>query len=170
MKIYLLVYFFSSILSIISTWIIIGLAKHSNIMDSPGIRKVHSKPVPRIGGVAIFFSVIIIIIPVLLFVNIPDKAFLLSDYKAVFLLYAVSLIFLTGLVDDIRGLKAKFKLISQMTAAIIVCSAGIRIDTITITDSLVLNLGVFSWPFTIFWIIGITNAVNLVDGLDGLAA
>ncbi len=139
-------------------------------MDSPGIRKVHSRPVPRIGGVAIFISVMMIIIPVLLFANIPDKTALFSGYKAVFLLYAVSIVFFVGLIDDLQGLRAKFKLVSQIIAAIIVCSAGIRIDTITITDSMVLNLGLFSWPLTILWIVGITNAVNLIDGLDGLAA
>jgi UDP-GlcNAc:undecaprenyl-phosphate GlcNAc-1-phosphate transferase len=139
-------------------------------MDSPGIRKVHSKPVPRIGGVAIFISVMMITIPVLLLTNVPDKSALLSGYKAIFLLFAASLIFFIGLVDDLQGLKAKFKLISQITAAMIVCSGGIRIDSITITDSVVLNLGIFSWPFTIFWIVGVTNAVNFIDGLDGLAA
>jgi UDP-N-acetylmuramyl pentapeptide phosphotransferase/UDP-N-acetylglucosamine-1-phosphate transferase len=94
----------------------------------------------------------------------------MSGYKADFLLFAISLIFFTGLFDDIYGLKAKFKLIAQVTAAIIVCSGGIYINSIAITDSIVLNLGIFSWPFTIFWIVGITNAVNLIDGLDGLAA
>lgn len=139
-------------------------------MDSPGIRKVHSRPVPRIGGVAIFISVVMIVMPVLLFANIQDKTALLSGYKAFFSLYAVCIIFFVGLIDDLQGLRARFKLVSQITAAMIVCSGGIRIDTITISDSLVFNLGLFSWPFTIFWIVGITNAVNLIDGLDGLAA
>lgn len=150
--------------------IIIRIAKRSNFMDSPGIRKVHSRPVPRIGGVAIFISSMFVIIPVLLLSNIPGKTALLSGYKPVFLLYALCVIFLVGLIDDIQGLQAKFKLISQITAAIIVCSGGIRIDSITIADSFVLNLGFFAWPFTIIWIVGITNAINLVDGLDGLAA
>ena len=82
MKTYLLVYFGSTFLSIISTLIIIRFAKRSNIMDSPGIRKVHSKPVPRIGGVAIFISVMMVIMPVLLLTNIPDKSVLFSGYKA----------------------------------------------------------------------------------------
>ena len=170
MKTYLLAYFCSTLLSIVTTSLIIRIAKRSNIMDAPGIRKVHSRPVPRIGGVAIFVSVMMIIIPVLLFANIPDKTSLFSGYSSVLLLYSVSMIFLAGLIDDIQGLRAKFKLFTQAAAAIIVCSAGVRISTITITDSFVLHLGWLSWPITVFWIVGITNAVNLIDGLDGLAA
>lgn len=170
MTTYLLVYFGSTILSLVTTSMIISIAKRSNIMDAPGIRKVHSTPVPRIGGVAIYISVIMVIIPVLMLNNIPGKEVFFSGYKAVLLLYSVSIIFFVGLIDDLKGLCAKFKLFAQVTAAIVFCSAGVRIDSITITDSFVLNLGLLAWPFTIIWIVGITNAVNLIDGLDGLAA
>ena len=128
MNTFLSVYLSSTILSVISTTIIIRLAQRSNIMDAPDIRKVHSKPVPRIGGVAIFVSVIGIIIPVLFLTSVGRDTSLFTDSKGVFLLLAVSLIFLVGFVDDIRGLTAKVKLLVQVAAALIVCSAGIRVD------------------------------------------
>ena len=170
MNIILSAYLGSIILSIISTSIIIRLAQRSNIMDTPDIRKIHSKPVPRVGGVAIFVSVIGIIIPVLFLTNVNSDTPLLASSKAIFLLLAVSLIFLVGLVDDILGLRAKIKLSVQVVAALIVCGVGIRINSVTITDSFVIHFGWFSWPITVFWIVGLTNAVNLIDGLDGLAA
>lgn len=170
MKTFLSVYLGSTIISIISTSIIIRFAQRSNIMDTPDIRKIHSKPVPRVGGVAIFISVISIIIPVLLLTNVNSDTPLLAGPKAVFPLLAVSLIFIVGLVDDIRGLKAKIKLLAQIAAALIMCSVGIRINAVTITHSLVVHFGWLSWPITVFWIVGLTNAVNLIDGLDGLAA
>ena len=110
MNIILSAYLGSIILSIISTSIIIRFARRSNIMDTPDIRKIHSKPVPRVGGVAIFVSVIGIIIPVLFLTNVNSDTPLLASSKAIFLLLAVSLIFLVGLVDDILGLRAKIKL------------------------------------------------------------
>jgi len=139
-------------------------------MDAPDIRKVHSQPVPRIGGVAIFISTMSIIIPLLLLTNAGRNNPFLTGFKGLFLLSAVCLIFLVGLVDDILGMRARIKLLAQIAASLIVCQVGIRIDSVTITDSLVVNFDWFSWPITVFWIVGLTNAVNLIDGLDGLAA
>jgi UDP-GlcNAc:undecaprenyl-phosphate GlcNAc-1-phosphate transferase len=87
------------------------------------------------------------------------------------LLLAAGFMFITGLIDDVKtkGLRARVKFVAQVTSALIVCLAGIRIESVVITDSMTLNFGWLSWPLTIFWIVGITNAVNLSDGLDGLA-
>lgn len=168
MKILFIVYLSSTILSVIASSIIIRFARRSNIMDTPDIRKVHSRPVPRIGGVAIFISSMGIIIPVLLFTTASNQ--FLTGFKGLFLLVAVCMIFLVGLVDDIFGIRARVKFVAQIVASLIVCGIGIRIGSITITDSLVIHFGWLSWPVTVFWIVGLTNAVNLTDGLDGLAA
>ena len=170
MKTYLSVYLGSSVLAIIITPIVIRVARQLNIIDTPDIRKVHSKPIPRIGGVAIFVSMMGLVIPVLFLPNIVGDSFRLIHSKIVVVLCVAGFIFFVGLVDDIRGLRVRTKLWIQITAAIIVCSAGIRIESIAITDWLILDFGWFSWPFTLFWIVGITNAINLSDGLDGLAA
>jgi len=111
-----------------------------------------------------------LVIPVLFLPNIVGDSFRLIHSKIVVVLCAAGFIFFVGLVDDIRGLRVRTKLWIQLTAAIIVCSAGIRIESIAITDWLILDFGWLSWPFTLFWIVGITNAINLSDGLDGLAA
>ncbi|MBN2183172.1 MAG: undecaprenyl/decaprenyl-phosphate alpha-N-acetylglucosaminyl 1-phosphate transferase [Sedimentisphaerales bacterium] len=170
MNTFVSVYIGSAVLSIISTSVIIRIGRRSSIMDTPDIRKVHSKPVPRIGGVAIFISTMSLIIPLLLLTEIGRNNIYLTGYKGLFLLSAVFLIFIVGLIDDIYGMKAKIKLFAQITASLIVCQVGIRIDSITITDTFIIHFGWFSWPVTIFWIVGLTNAINLIDGLDGLAA
>lgn len=153
-----------------TTATVIRIAKRLHIVDIPGARKVHSKPIPRIGGVAIFVSMIGLVIPVLLLPNVIGETFRLIQYKVITLLGAAGLMFLVGFVDDIRGLRVRTKLFAQLAAALVVCSAGIRIESIPVTASLTLGFGWFSWLFTIFWIVGITNAINLSDGLDGLAA
>jgi UDP-N-acetylmuramyl pentapeptide phosphotransferase/UDP-N-acetylglucosamine-1-phosphate transferase len=78
--------------------------------------------------------------------------------------------FIIGLIDDVYGLRAHKKLVGQLAAAIVVCAFGIRIDDIGLTEHYTLSFGWLSWPVTILWIVGLTNAVNLIDGLDGLAA
>ncbi len=170
MKTYLCAYFGSTVLSLITTPIVIRVAWWLNIVDTPGIRKVHSKPVPRIGGVAIFVSMMGLVIPVLFLPNVIGDSFRLVQSKVVALLVAAGFVFLVGLVDDVKGLRVRVKFLVQFIAALIVCCAGIRIKSITLTDSLVVNFGWFSWPLTLLWIVGITNAINLSDGLDGLAA
>lgn len=170
MKTYLFVYLGSTALAIITIPIVIHIAKRLHIVDLPGIRKVHSKPIPRVGGVAIFVSMIGLVIPVLLLPNMIGEAFRLVLPKIVTLLGAAGLMFLVGLVDDIKGLRVRTKLFFQLAAALVVCSAGIRIESIPVTASLTLEFGWFSWLFTLLWIVGITNAINLSDGLDGLAA
>ncbi|MDD5458739.1 MAG: MraY family glycosyltransferase, partial [Phycisphaerae bacterium] len=86
------------------------------------------------------------------------------------LLAAGSFIFLLGLADDLRPLRARHKFIVQVMAALALCIAGVRIESINVANLFTVNFGVFSYPVTIFWIVAITNAVNLIDGLDGLAA
>jgi UDP-N-acetylmuramyl pentapeptide phosphotransferase/UDP-N-acetylglucosamine-1-phosphate transferase len=87
------------------------------------------------------------------------------------LLLPAGFIFLTGLIDDVKmkGLSARIKFLAQIASAFIVCLVGIRIKSLVVTDSITFNFGWLSWPLTLFWIVGITNAVNLSDGLDGLA-
>jgi UDP-GlcNAc:undecaprenyl-phosphate GlcNAc-1-phosphate transferase len=92
--------------------------------------------------------------------------------RAIVLLCAAASIFFVGLIDDIKtgGLVAEIKLLAQIAAAVAVCVVGIRIRSITVAGWHTLDFGWFSWPLTMLWIVGITNAVNLSDGLDGLAA
>jgi UDP-GlcNAc:undecaprenyl-phosphate GlcNAc-1-phosphate transferase len=131
---------------------------------------VHSKAIPRIGGIAIFTSTMLIVLTALFLRNRIGDAFRNIQTGLTALLSAATFIFLIGLVDDVRGLRASMKFIAQLFAAMIVCAVGIRIKSVAVADWLTINFGWFSWPLTLLWIVGITNAVNLSDGLDGLAA
>ncbi len=170
MKTYLLVYLGAMAMSLLLTPIVIRLAHALNILDSPGLRKVHAKAIPRIGGVAIVLSMLSLSIPILLLDNVIGEAFRKFQIQVTALLLGGVFMFLVGLADDVWDLRVRMKLFAQIVAAIGVCAAGIRIDDTGIEGLFTMRFGWFAWPITIFWIVGVTNAVNLIDGLDGLAA
>ena len=171
MNIYLSVYLGSLVLALMITPAVIWLARRLNIVDVPGARHMHTRPVSHVGGVAIFLSMMTLSITVLWFSNLTVATDQPMLGQLHILLLAAGFIFMAGLIDDVKtkGLQARVKFIAQIAAAILVCAVGIRIKSVVITDSITLNFGWFSWPLTLFWIVGITNAVNLSDGLDGLA-
>jgi len=171
MNIYLLVYMGSLMLVLAMTPVVIWLARRFNIVDVPGVRHMHTSPVSHVGGIAIFMSMMALSISVLWLSNLTITTDPTMLGQLHILLLAAGFIFLTGLIDDVKtkGLRARIKFLAQIASAFIVCLAGIRIKSVVITDSATLDFGWFSWPLTIFWIVGITNAVNLSDGLDGLA-
>ena len=125
-------------------------------------RRMHKKPTARLGGLAIFFG---FIISVLLFANV--------DKELLGLIIGCLIIVTLGIFDDIYALSAKLKLVVQIVAAMCPILAGVRIDFIRvpsfITEYGYIGLGWFAIPITLAWIIAITNATNLLDGLDGLA-
>ena len=149
---------------------VIRLAYRLRIVDVPGVRKVHSKSIPHLGGVAVLASAAF---PLLAMAFIPDTIGLILGHvpNAVRALAATSLaIFMVGLVDDIKGLRARTKFIAQLIAAAVFCVWGGRIESISFGGVFTWEFGWLSWPMTMLWIMGITNATNLSDGLDGLAA
>jgi UDP-GlcNAc:undecaprenyl-phosphate/decaprenyl-phosphate GlcNAc-1-phosphate transferase len=166
---YLLIYLISMLLALIITPVVIYIARRFNAVDKPDIRRVHTKPVGRVGGIAIFIPAMSVILYVFFGNGIGKSANIQGGNIAV-LFIAAAFIFLVGLVDDIRHLRAGVKFLCQLAAAIAICATGYRIGTVLISENVSVNFGLLSWPVTIFWIVGITNAVNLIDGLDGLAA
>ena len=169
MKTYLFVYSVTVLLVIVLTPLVIWLGWRFKLTDTPGPRKVHSDPVPRIGGVVIYAAAMCVIIPVLFLPNKIGDEFRTVQPKLSVLLCAATGIFVVGLIDDIRQLRARTKLLTQLAAAMLVCSVGIRIKSVVVPELFMVDFGWFSWPLTILWIVGIANAVNLSDGLDGLA-
>jgi UDP-GlcNAc:undecaprenyl-phosphate GlcNAc-1-phosphate transferase len=187
MNLFLWAYFGAALLAVVLTPGVIGLARRIGAVDRPGLRGVHERPVPRMGGVAIFLSASSAIV-FLLFVK--DAAARLSSsfdpaaldgpqsgatsyamqWQLVLLLCSSALIFLVGLVDDLRHLPAGFKLTAEVVIAGLLCLTGVRISSIALTDQWVVHLGGWGCLLTVLWIVGVTNAVNLSDGLDGLAA
>ncbi len=170
MKTYIFAYLCSFVLSLILTPAIIALAKRYELFDRTEERKVHSGRIARIGGLAIFISMLSVVGAVYFLPNQVGDSFRQLSMKILAIFGGGTLIFATGLIDDIKPVKTWIKLLTQTAAAIMVCAFGIRIEVINVPDLFSLNFGVFSWPFTILWIVGVTNAVNLIDGLDGLAA
>lgn len=172
MKTYLFVYLGSVFLALVVTPVVIWFARRLNVTDVPGARKMHAKPISHIGGAAIFLSMMCPTIAVLFLSNTVGDTFRDILPKLIVLLFASGFMFCIGLIDDIKinGLRPRIKFVAQVAATIAVCALGIRIKSVTVTDWLTLDFGWFSWPLTLLWIVGITNAVNISDGLDGLAA
>lgn len=153
----------SFLVSIFVVPAVIYFSEKKGLMDAPGERKIHDHPVPRLGGVAIWLSTMLTFL-FLVFLSYYPYGSLLSG-----ILLGSSLMFLLGLIDDIYCLDAKFKLFIQLAIATIVFCLGIRIENIYLPFGISFNLGFLSWFVTTAWIVGVSNAVNFIDGVDGLA-
>ncbi|WP_018922032.1 UDP-phosphate N-acetylglucosaminyl 1-phosphate transferase [Salsuginibacillus kocurii] len=147
------------IASLVLTPVVKKFAIKIGATDQPNNRKVHQKVMARLGGLAIYLSFLI------------GYAILQPDSPYMWpILIGASIIILTGFLDDLTELSAKLKLFGQIAAAAVVIIGGVQIDFINLPFDAQLQLGILSIPLTLLWIIGITNAINLIDGLDGLAA
>ncbi len=141
--------------------LVIAYSKREGLVDVPNERKIHTTPISRLGGVAIWASTMLTFLA-LVFLSYYPYGSLLSG-----ILLGSSLMFLLGLVDDIYNLDAKFKLFIQLSIATIVYLLGVKITNIPFFGGI--DLGFWSYPITLLWIVGISNAVNFIDGVDGLA-
>ena len=152
------------LISFLSSPVVKSFAYKVGAIDVPkDNRRMHKVPIPRLGGLAIFLG---FMVSVLLFVNITTqmRGILLGSV----------IIVLLGVVDDIKPLPAMLKFVIQILAASIPATHGVTILAFSnpniFSEDLYWVLGNLSVPFTVIWIVAITNAVNLIDGLDGLAA
>ena len=149
------------ILGVFLVPLVIDFSKKEGLVDLPNARKIHTTPISRIGGVAIWTSTMLSFLS-LVFLSYYPYGSLLSG-----ILLGSSLMFLLGLVDDIYNLDAKFKLFIQISIATLVYLLGVQIDSVPFFGGI--DLGFWSYPITILWIVGISNALNFIDGVDGLA-
>lgn len=157
----LLTIIFTMILSFIITPIVRRIAFKIGAVDEPNHRRINIETMPSGGGLAIYIAYFISI-----FFLLPLR---LSEITPIFI--GATIIIITGLIDDIKEISPKLKILGIMVAALIVYfGADIRMTMINFPFIGELELGFWSFPLTILWIIGITNTVNLIDGLDGLAA
>ncbi|UOQ45686.1 undecaprenyl/decaprenyl-phosphate alpha-N-acetylglucosaminyl 1-phosphate transferase [Halobacillus salinarum] len=147
------------ILSVIITPIVKKLAIKIGATDKPDARKVHKVLMPRLGGLAIFISFFVGFI-----FFFPESKYALP------IIIGAGIIILTGVLDDLIELSPKLKLGGQLLAALVVVLGGVQVDFINLPFGGTIEFGLLSIPITIIWIIAITNAINLIDGLDGLAA
>ncbi len=153
----------SGILSFILTPVAKRVAHRIGAIDVPkDERRMHKEPIPRLGGLAVFFAFLVSVI-LLVPMDLELQGVLLGSVVIVVL----------GVIDDSVSLPAIVKLFVQIAAALIVVLHGVRIDVLSnvnvFSDNAYLSLGVWSIPVTVIWIVAITNAVNLIDGLDGLS-
>ena len=148
--------------TLISTPFVKMIAQKIGAIDVPDARRVHKHPIPRMGGLAIFYG---FLVGILCFAGV--------DTQLKGILIGSLIIVALGIVDDVKQLGAKIKFIIQILVACIVVMHGVIIEFLSVPTFLApdgyVELGYFSIPITILWIVGVTNAVNLIDGLDGLA-
>lgn len=137
-------------------------------IDAPDARKIHVEPVPRLGGLAVITAIIL--------------GFLLVQYGGRFsnrvldqrLLFGMALgvtpVLLISLLDDVRGIRAWPKFLAHTAGAILALVAGVRLEPVVHLFGQQIEIGVVAIPLTLLWLVGITNAFNIVDGLDGLSS
>ncbi|MCI8608967.1 MAG: undecaprenyl/decaprenyl-phosphate alpha-N-acetylglucosaminyl 1-phosphate transferase [Firmicutes bacterium] len=157
-----LIFLVAFLISMAVTPLAIKLAPLIGAMDVPkDARRMHTKAIPRFGGLAIFAGTIASMI---IFMNFNDRV--------IGVVIGGTLIYLLGVIDDLKNLPPKLKLLGQVVVAIIMYMYDIRIEFLTnfFGEGKMDFAAPISFVITILWIVGITNAVNLVDGLDGLAA
>jgi UDP-GlcNAc:undecaprenyl-phosphate GlcNAc-1-phosphate transferase len=146
---------------------VVRLAKLIGKMDVPDARKVHTTPIPRLGGIAIFFGSILSLVSL----ELLQPGFFTTQSHWYGIVIGSSLMFLLGVIDDLKNLSAKFKFGFQICAALIAYYMGVKILVLSNPMGGMLILPDWlSVSMTVFWLVGITNTINLIDGLDGLAA
>ena len=170
------------LISYLLTPLIQSRAQKLGVLDKPSKRKIHSTPVPRLGGVSIYASIFLTSL-VFIAAYWHYKISVIGTFSLLGIFAGGTIIFFLGLLDDIEPLPAIYKLFIQIMAASIAWYLGIRIVHV-INPFYHADFGLFSlsvgdqyfhfgrlisYLITLIWIIGITNAINLVDGMDGLA-
>lgn len=146
---------------------VVRLAKLIGKMDVPDARKVHKEPIPRLGGIAIFMGSVLSLVVI----ELLQPGFFTTQSSWHGIIVGSSLMFLLGVVDDLKTLSAKFKFVFQICAALVAYYLGVKI--LVLSNPLGGMLVLPDWlsvAMTVFWLVGITNTINLIDGLDGLAA
>ncbi len=167
---YTVVFFLAFLLSMMLTPVIRKRCQQRNIMDFPtDSRRVHSVPIPRLGGIAIYLA---FFLPLFLILLTHGEAFDLFSQQInvlVSVFVASTCVFAVGVYDDIQGATVMQKLSVEVGAAMLLYTLGFKITLIAVPFSGPLRLGILELPVTILWLVGVTNALNFIDGIDGLA-
>lgn len=156
---YLAAFIVALILSLVITPVIIRLAHKFNFVDKPGERKINTEVIATAGGTAIYLAFMI-----------PLRFFIPADQTIKGIIIGGSFMLILGLLDDKFEMSAPLKFGGQIVGALILIYYGVKINFITNPFGGFIYLGMYTIPFTVFWIVSIINTINLIDGLDGLAA
>ena len=165
------------VLAFITSYVIVPysmrLAKKVNAIDVPEERRINKVNMPRLGGLGIIAGFFVSMIYLIISIKLESKD-TLDEYhwKIIGLLLGLTIIAIVGFIDDCKGMKPLVKLLGQTIAAGVVMAFGITIGdfNIPVFDKIIELNGVMEYIITWFWIVGITNAINLTDGLDGLSS
>lgn len=171
MNTYLLLFVISTCGSLVLTPLVSRISNRFGWLDRPRDgRRVHQNPVPRLGGAAIFAAVLIALTSLLFLDNIATQLVRANSARILSVLAPSALVFLIGVYDDFRGTGAPIKFTLQGLAALLFCVMGGRIEALSVPliGSIELH-PVAGYALTILWTVGISNAFNLIDGMDGLA-
>jgi UDP-GlcNAc:undecaprenyl-phosphate GlcNAc-1-phosphate transferase len=158
----------AALLSFMLTPWVRRLAVHIGAVDRPGPRKVHSSEVPRLGGLAVVASGAIV--AALLFWSAPPQVGRIADDIALGLTFGLLPILICSIADDVHPLRALPKFAAQLAGAALAVGFGIHLGEQVHLFGQTIDLGWFAIPISLLWLVGITNAFNIVDGLDGLSA
>ena len=153
------------------------IAQHLGAIDKPNERRINKVPIPRMGGIGIALGLVAAVAVQVAgtkllgwpTVFVPHMQLQGVDYKL--LTIAVVIVFLTGAIDDVRNLKPRQKLLGQILAACVAAASGLVIGNVAnpFTAELI-PIGWLAYPITVVYLVAFTNVINLIDGLDGLAA
>ncbi|MCX5751739.1 MAG: MraY family glycosyltransferase [Candidatus Saganbacteria bacterium] len=166
MLIYLLVFFTALIVTYFLIPVVRNLAYKWGAVDHPGGRRMHTGSIPRLGGLAIFVGFLSA-----LFVGLILRGGVkyLNIHLLIGMVLGGAIILVLGMVDDIKRVRPITKLLFQTLAALVVIYFGVGITFISTPFNWTLPLYFWGIPLTVLWLVGLTNAINLIDGLDGLA-
>ena len=157
----------SAVVTAALTRVIIWLGHRQGWLDYPDARKHHPRPVPRLGGVAVFIAFWLFTMSAL----VCDPKYLSIFAPDTWIVFLGGLaVFVIGLIDDFHPLRARYKLAGQTLVGIWLWSWGLGIGQAWVPTVGGIKLGVASLPVTLFWFLLLVNAVNIIDGLDALAA
>lgn len=163
MSVYLLIVLAGAALAAILTPLVSRWSSAIGLVDAPGGRKVHPRSISRLGGVAVVAAATgALALAAAAHGSLVDLAPVTS------LLFGGALVFVVGLADDVRPLSPWPRLAVEIMAAGVVMAGGLLIERVTVLGA-TWDLGWLAWPVTAMWLVGLTNAFNLIDGLDGLA-
>ena len=171
MRTYAVVFVLSLVVSLLATPLARRLAIRFDALDQGGgARRLHVGEIPRLGGVAIFLGFFVPVAALLLYDNRIAAAFKEDLSLVLGLFLGGAAIFALGVYDDLRGANSRQKFLVQFAVAAGMYALGFEITVVANPFGDLIHLGWLSLPVTLLWIVGISNAMNLIDGLDGLAA
>ena len=174
---YPLLFLIALLATLLATPLAKCIAQHLGAIDKPDERRINKVPIPRMGGIGIALGLVATVAVQVAgtkllgwpTVFVPHMQLQGVDYKL--LTVAVVIVFLTGAIDDVRNLKPRQKLLGQILAACVAAASGLVIGNVAnpFTAELI-PIGWLAYPITVVYLVAFTNVINLIDGLDGLAA